>query len=212
MIRVKICGIKNWEDAQAAADYGADALGFNFVPATPRYIGQWPEAQQVLGQLPPFLARVAVCTTIETVPEALRAHFDHIQFYTPGGQIGAQAHHRLIQAFRIQNADSLETIAAALAEYRPNALLLDAYHKDKLGGAGETFDWQLAQEAKKRFGLPILLAGGLTPENVADALAAVHPYAVDVASGVEAEPGRKDHAKLKAFLRAVRRFDAAHSS
>ena len=84
---------------------------------------------------------------------------------------------------------------------------MDAYHKDKLGGSGETFNWDLAIEAKRRFDVPIILAGGLTPDNVEEAIAKVQPYAVDVSSGVEAEPGRKDHAKLKAFLQAVRRAD-----
>ena len=116
----------------------------------------------------------------------------------------------LIYACRMQDENSLETIATALretsllnGEYLVSAILLDTYHKDKLGGAGETFNWELAVEAKRRFSLPILLAGGLTPDNIEEAIATVQPYAVDVSSGVEAEPGRKDHAKLRAFLRAV---------
>ena len=89
----------------------------------------------------------------------------------------------------------------------PDAVLLDAYHPDKLGGAGATFDWVLARKAKDAFRKPIILAGGLTPENVGEAIAAVRPYAVDVSSGVESEPGRKDLGKLRAFIDAVRRAD-----
>jgi phosphoribosylanthranilate isomerase len=113
----------------------------------------------------------------------------------------------LIRACRIQDADSLDALASTLALHRPHALLLDAYHPNKLGGSGATFDGQLAKEAGARFSLPVILAGGLTPENVADALATVRPFAVDVSSGVEAGPGRKDHTILQAFIHAVRRFD-----
>jgi phosphoribosylanthranilate isomerase len=206
--RVKICGITNAEDAQAAIAYGADALGFNFVPSTPRYIGENSQALAILLDLPPFVSRVAVCTQTDTVPAESLPYFDCIQYYAPGGQAGALPGQRHIPAFRIQDARSLDAIAAAIQDHRPHALLLDAYHPDKLGGSGATFDWELAREAKARFGLPVILAGGLTPENVAEALAAVQPFGVDVSSGVEAEPGRKDPAKLKAFLRAVRRFDS----
>jgi phosphoribosylanthranilate isomerase len=206
--QIKICGITNWADAQAAVDYGADALGFNFFLATPRYIGQNAAALQIPQRLPPFISRVAVCTTAEAIPEAIRSEFDHIQYYEPEGYAGARLGQRLIQACRIQDAASLDALAAGLAYYRPHALLLDAYHPNKLGGSGATFDWQLAKEAGTRFGLPVILAGGLTPDNVAEAITVVRPFAVDVASGVEAEPGRKDHAKLQAFIRAVRRCDA----
>ena len=105
-----------------------------------------------------------------------------------------------------------DEIAACLKVFSPHAILLDTYHKDKLGGSGETFNWELAMEAKERFGLPLILAGGLTPENVGEAVRTVRPYAVDVSSGVEAEPGRKDHAKVKAFIQAVREADRGLSN
>jgi|SRR5579871_3119471 len=211
--RVKICGITNLEDARAAVDYGADALGFIFVPDTPRYVGN-SEWVNVVWEIPPFVSRVAVCRDATDLDRKYEGTFNAIQFYTPvadqtwhwyGG-------HSLIYAARIRNEDSLDEIATALPQVSTvggdlliDALLLDTYHKDKLGGAGETFNWELAVEAKRRFNLPIILAGGLTPDNVAEAIATVQPYAVDVSSGVEAEPGRKDHAKLRAFLKAVRK-------
>ena len=208
--RIKICGITNLEDARAAVNSGADALGFIFVPNTPRYVGDSPSALRVPSQLPPFVARVAVCADLASL-SGEASWFDTVQFYSTDWQPDAHPGRRMVQAFRIKDAGSLEEIAAALANRRPHALLLDAYHQDKLGGSGETFNWELAKEAKTRFGLPIILAGGLTPENVADAIAAVQPYVVDVSSGVEAAPGRKDHVKLKAFCRAVRAADTALS-
>ena len=99
---------------------------------------------------------------------------------------------------------SLESVPANL---KYDGYVLDTYHQDKLGGSGETFNWDLAVEAKARFGKPIILAGGMTADNVGEAVARVRPFAVDVSSGVEAAPGRKDHAKLKAFIRAVRDAD-----
>jgi len=115
---------------------------------------------------------------------------------------------RLIKAFRVRDETSLGEIERYRGQV--HAIFLDSYHKDKLGGVGQTFNWNLAVEAKNLTDKPIILAGGLTPENVQDAIAKVKPYAVDVASGVEAEPGRKDHAKLKAFIRAVREYDLKH--
>jgi phosphoribosylanthranilate isomerase len=206
--RIKICGITNIEDARAAIDYGADALGFIFVPDTPRYIGDCADLLDELHLIPPFVNRVAVCLTPEHLPEQEMPDFDTIQFYSTRWDCRRYGARRWVQAFRIREESSLDEIAAALKTAIPDALLLDTYHKDRLGGSGKTFNWELAKEAKARFGLPIILAGGLTPDNVGDAIAAVRPYAVDVSSGVEAEPGRKDHAKLKAFLRAVRQADS----
>jgi phosphoribosylanthranilate isomerase len=206
--RIKICGITNIEDARAAIDYGADALGFILVPETPRYVGA-PEHRlsHLLSELPPFVSRVAVCAQLEPLADAWKDHIDTVQFYAVGEDTPALSGKRLVQAFRIQNEASLEEITAALKRLRPHALLLDAYHQDKLGGAGVTFNWELAKEAKARFGLPIVLAGGLTPDNVAEAVSTVRPYAVDVSSGVEAKPRHKDNAKLHAFIRAVRQAD-----
>lgn len=209
--RIKICGITNREDARAAVDYGADAIGFILVPESPRYIGGIAEAHAALASVPPFVARVAVCVSPSQLPAAGRGRFDACQFYDPAGAADLPAGVRRVRAFRVRNSETLDEIARAIhtiAESRdgaPEAILLDTYHKDKLGGSGETFNWELAVEAKGRFGLPLILAGGLTPDNVGEAIEKVRPYAVDVSGGVEAEPGRKDHVRLRAFITAARK-------
>lgn len=211
MTRVKICGITNLEDARAAIGYGADALGFIFVPESSRYVGRSHELADMLMGLPPFVQRVGVFVGTEMIPSELRADLDGAQFYDE--RFSPWDGKSNILAFRLRDSesiDSLNNIAVGpypAAFHAANALLLDAYHPSKLGGSGETFNWDLAVEAKVRFGKPIILAGGLTPDNVGEAIAKVRPYAVDVSSGVEAVPGRKDHAKLKAFIRAVRETD-----
>lgn len=215
--RVKICGITNVEDAQAAVECGADALGFILVPDTPRYVGDAETLMTLLGSVPPFVTRVAVCQDATTIERRWEGAFQALQFYEP---IADQTWHwygwhSRIYAARIQDESSLQAITETIpmlsnvgGDLMIDALLLDTYHKDKLGGAGETFNWDLAVEAKRRFGLPIILAGGLTPENVGEAIRKVRPYAVDVSSGVEARPGKKDHAKVKAFMEAVHVADA----
>lgn len=212
--RVKICGITNNEDAQEAIRLGADALGFIRVPNTPRYV-TIETAFEIGKTIPPMISKVAVVRDWADWLEGMPKYFDSFQYYTnergrrmADGSPGYSSRRR-IRAYRVHDAASLEEIAQTYQE--AFALLLDAYHKDKLGGSGETFNWELAVEAKKRFGLPIILAGGLTPENVGEAIAKVRPYAVDVSSGVEAEPGRKDHAKLAAFFGAVRDADARNA-
>ncbi len=207
--RIKICGITNLEDAQAAVNYGADALGFILVPDTPRYITT-SAYQPIVWNLPPFVDAVVVIKQCEeeAFPFELR-DFDAVQFYEGDCSTTVTGVVLCIRAFRVKDEHSLAEIAKGIDYTHPNAILLDTYHKEKLGGAGETFNWQIAVEAKRRFELPIILAGGLTPENVGEAVRAVRPYAVDVSSGVEASPGRKDHAKIKAFIEAVRCADEA---
>lgn len=213
MTRVKICGITNHEDARAAVDYGADALGFIFVEGTPRYIGNDKRAVRIPWSIPPFVRTVAVYRDVADVHSRWDRNFGLLQIY--GNRLGVRLtpRNRVIWAARIRDDSSLSEIEADKDRYGTPfvvtcaALILDAYHPDKLGGSGESFNWDLAIEAKKRFGKPIILAGGLTPDNVQQAIEKVRPYAVDVSSGVECEPGRKDHAKLKAFIKAVRRTD-----
>lgn len=210
MTRIKICGITNIEDAQAAADYGADILGFIFVPESPRYVGHdLARVRRLLHDVPPFVWRVGVFDAPNadfSGPPELHA----IQYYrpTPNYQSGAFSPYRHtplpIRAYRIRDEASLQEV---VTDTSPRELiLLDAYSSQALGGTGHTFNWELAKQAK-RLGLPVILAGGLTPENVAEAVAAVRPYAVDVSSGVEYEPGRKDHDKLRRFIQAVRQAD-----
>jgi len=221
--RIKICGITRLDDALAAVEYGADALGFNFVPGTPRYVGRNSEIDTILRALPPFVSPVGVCIHISETALFRGTAIDTIQYYDQSPPPADESEQgvarpalppetwtgskRMVRAFRIKDRTSLEEIERAIADFRPHALLLDAYHPDKMGGGGVTFNWDLAVEAKNRFGLPIVLAGGLTPDNVSEAVRVVRPYAVDVASGVEAEPGRKDHARLRAFIQAVRMAD-----
>ena len=207
--RIKICGITNVEDAQAAVEYGADALGFILVPDTPRFVTV-EMAYNIGLTVPPFVTKTAVFQDWADWLTLMPKYFDAFQYYTNEKNLRPKAgppgysHRRQIRAFRMRDEASLAEIATTLEFHRPFALLLDTYHKDKLGGAGETFNWDLAAEAKRRFGLPIILAGGLTPENVGEAVRKVRPYAVDVSSGVEASPGKKNHVKIKAFMEAVR--------
>src|SRR5471032_422592 len=190
--RVKICGITNLADAQAAIEAGADALGFNFYEKSPRYVSL-KTAAAISKQLPPFVMRVGVFVDAEADLTMLQFHGDEPpEFCTQFGLMS-------MKAFRIRDAESLKKIP----DYLTDAYLLDAFSSTTLGGTGEKFNWDLAVAAQK-FGKPIFLAGGLTPENVAEAVKKVQPVGVDVSSGVESAPGKKDHAKVKAFIAAAK--------
>ncbi len=201
-VKVKICGITNLADAQAAIEAGADALGFMFYDQSPRKI-TITQAAEIARQVSPFIMKTGVFVNppadfvMRAIAECgltlLQFHGDETpEFCT---QFGIMS----MKAFRIRDDSSL----AAIPKYPTDAYLLDAYSAEARGGTGEKFNWDLAVEAK-RFGKPIFLAGGLTPENVAEAVRKVHPFGVDVSSGVESAPGKKDHAKVKAFIQAVR--------
>jgi phosphoribosylanthranilate isomerase len=202
MIKIKICGITNLEDAMAAAEDGADALGFIFYKKSPRYV-EPSKAAEIVRQLPPFITPVAVF--VNEREEKIR----DIQFTT--GIKVLQFHGderpefcdrfatRVIKAFQVKDKESIKH----MAHYHVGAFLLDSYKDGVRGGTGTIFDWHLAVVAKT-FGR-VVLAGGLTPENVAEAVKLVQPYGVDVAGGVEREKGLKDHAKLKKFITEVRR-------
>ncbi|MCC6235852.1 MAG: phosphoribosylanthranilate isomerase [Verrucomicrobiales bacterium] len=202
-VRVKICGITRVEDALAAVQAGADALGFMFYPPSPRYLSV-EQAAAITRELPPFVARVGVFVDAseERVREAASvAGLDTLQFHgkeTPE-YCRSFVGWRVLKAFRMQNAASLQAVEA----YRGMAWLLDSYVAGAFGGTGQTFNWDLACEAVRRGG-SVVLAGGLTVDNIARAVAAVGPYAVDVSSGVESEPGRKDPALLRAFVKAAK--------
>ena len=202
-VKVKICGITNIADAQAAANAGADMIGFVFCEKSPRRVTV-EAAVEIARVAPPFVVKVGVFVNppedlvARTITECglglLQFHGDEApEFCT---QFGVMS----MKAFRIRNAESLR----ALPEYKTDAWLLDAYSPDKPGGTGETFNWELAIEARN-LGRPIFLAGGLTPENVALCVETTHPYAVDVSSGVESSPGRKDRERVRAFIAAARR-------
>lgn len=195
-MRIKICGITGVEDALLAAELGADALGVIAVPGTPRFVR--PELVAAIRRaLPPFLPVVVVAKTAE---QALGYPGDAFQLYE--GPLVPDA--RCVRVVRVRDQASLAAVAAAAAE-PVAAVHLDAYHEKALGGAGITFDWSLAVAAKAHLqGKPLILAGGLIPENVAEAVRLVRPYALDVSSGVEASPGKKDPAKLRDFIAAAR--------
>jgi phosphoribosylanthranilate isomerase len=207
MTRVKICGITTWDDARIAADLGASALGFNFHAASPRAIspaGAW----EIIRKLPPFVQAVGVFVNwpplvVEALARALRLHAVQLHGQEPADEVAQLARtHRVIKAVTVRKAFR----SATLSRYRAaHALLLDGFAPGLHGGTGRTVDWHVARDAR-RYGR-IILAGGLTPENVSEAIRIAQPYAVDVASGVEARPGRKDHAKLRALFAAVERAE-----
>ncbi len=192
----------------AAVSAGANALGFVFYPRSPRAVTV-AQAGVICRDLPSSVARVGVFVNApadEVAEAAAACGLNILQFHgdEPPGyclQFGLMS----MKAFRVRDQQTL----SILPDYQTSAWLLDAYNPAQLGGSGETFDWQLAVEAKK-FGRPIFLAGGLTPENVAAAIRQVNPFAVDVSSGVEESPGRKDHAKVRAFIAAARAAGADH--
>ena len=201
-VQVKICGITTPADGLAAAAAGADALGFVFYDASPRHVTV-EAASEIVRQLPPLVVKAGVFVNApeELVLQAIGAcGLNLLQFHGEEPpeyclQFGLMS----MKAFRIRDAESL----SALSRYPTDAWLLDACAPDKLGGTGEPFNWDLAVAAQ-RLGRPIFLAGGLTPENVGAAVRRVRPFAVDVSSGVEAAPGKKDLAKVKAFIAAAK--------
>jgi len=204
-VRVKICGLTNEEDARAAIELGADALGFNLWPGSRRYIELDRESAWIR-TLPPFVARVAVLVNApleEACRLATEPAIDLLQFHGDEDELYCAAFAKesgrpFIKAVRLRDAAALETLPGFSTPH----ILLDADAGSAYGGTGTRLDPALAAEAVRRFPhLKIILAGGLTPENVAATVQAVRPYAVDVASGVESEPRRKDRAKLAAFLR-----------
>ena len=202
-VRVKICGVRSFEEARVAVDAGADALGFNFWPQSPRYIA--PEsARELIAAMTPFVACVGVFVNenAERIRE-LVAHLRLSAVQLHGDELpdfcASLDSLKVIKAFKVGSGFDLGAIRA----YRVNAILLDTSVKGSYGGTGKRFDWQVAIEAKQ-YG-PMILAGGLDEGNVAEAIERVQPMAIDVCSGVEAEPGRKDLEKLRSFMAAVGR-------
>ncbi len=208
--RIKVCGITRLEDARIAVELGVAGLGFNFYPPSPRHVT--PErARDIIRQLPPFVVPVGVFANEQDASHvasvACAAGVTVVQLH--GVEIpslnSALRGFTIIRALQVQPGFN----AADLCCEGASAYLLDTCHSTLHGGTGKTFDWSLAKEASNR--KAIILAGGLTPENVGSAIREVRPYAVDVASGVEASPGIKDPVKLRAFFSAVTKTDAVCS-
>ena len=203
MTVVKICGITNLSDALAAVEAGADALGFNFYEPSPRYIP--PEAaRQIIEQLPDHVMSVGVfvnetLTNIRVIANAakiatLQLHGDETPAYC-----NDLKDYKIIKAFRVGNTfDPQETV-----EFEVKSIMLDTSHPELRGGTGEIFDWTIAVGVRE-LGRELFLAGGLAPENVADAIKIAIPFAVDACSSLEVKPGRKNPQRVADFIAAVR--------
>ncbi|MDI9780085.1 phosphoribosylanthranilate isomerase [Pseudomonas putida] len=201
-VRSKICGITRIEDALAAAEAGADAIGFVFYAKSPRAVDV-RQARSIIAELPPFVTTVGLFVNasrcelneiLEVVP------LDLLQFHGDETPADCEGYHRpWIKALRVRPGDDLEAACQLYAGAR--GILLDTYVAGVPGGTGEAFDWSLVPA---RLSKPIILAGGLSADNVGQAIAQVRPYAVDVSGGVEQAKGIKDAAKIEAFMRAVK--------
>lgn len=211
-MKVKICGITNADDAAVALSAGADALGFVFHERSPRAVS--PEiVRAIVAGLPPFVLAVGVF--VNEPLERVRGIMDDC------GLSLAQLHgdenaafcrelgRPVLKAIRLKDRASVLALAEFHGRANVRGFVLDAFSEQVYGGTGQTIDWALAAEAARA--APVLLAGGLTPDNVAEAIRVVRPYGVDVSSGVEAKPGKKDPAKVKAFIEAARLVSSAAS-
>jgi phosphoribosylanthranilate isomerase len=204
MTRIKICGITTPADAELLAELGVEAVGLNFYPMSPRCVSP-SRAGELVRHLGPFLAPVGVFVSddwqhIRTV--ATESGLRAVQSYSdspPPAPLSPWAH---IPAFRVKSVADLDHIRQFVAACNPAAVLVDSFVQGEMGGTGHRAPWELLVGFDP--GVPLILAGGLTPDNVADAIRLVKPWGVDVASGVEVSPGVKDPAKLRAFVAAVR--------
>ena len=207
MVKVKICGITNIEDARLAVDLGAEMLGFNFYEKSPRYIAP-QEARRVIDDLPETVENIGVFVNMEYYRideyvdlvglDGVQLHGDEDDDFVSNLRQYTDA--KILKAFRVGPGFSVETIKDSTAD----SILLDAFAQEHYGGTGQRFEWNIAADAVK-LRPELVLAGGLTPENVAEGVRKVLPYAVDVASGVESAPGRKDSGKLEAFIRNAKK-------
>lgn len=205
IVKVKICGITNYPDAKAAIDMGADIIGFNFYPKSPRYVTP-DKAAAIMNKLPAF---------IETAGIFVNHTFDQIQDIIEQCSLSwVQLHGdetpEFCQQFNLFNVKTMKAIRVrdqrdieAAEKYFTDAILLDAFDPDKYGGTGLTFDWNIVGHISKR----VFLAGGINPDNVTQAVE-LGVYGVDVCSGVEREPGRKDHEKLKTLFENIHHLRA----
>ncbi|MBF0317812.1 MAG: phosphoribosylanthranilate isomerase [Nitrospirae bacterium] len=200
-VKVKICGITNVDDAVAAADAGADAIGFVFYNKSPRYVTP-KEVAAIVAELPPFITTVGVFVNEDEasiIAKMTESGLDVVQLHGDEGVGLCGVWRKVVKAFRVRDFMDL----GILESYKVHAWLLDAYDDNAYGGTGKLFNWDIAREAGQ-FGR-IILAGGLTVENVGDAVRWVRPYAVDVSSAVEDTKRKKNHAGIKAFINEAKR-------
>lgn len=204
-VKVKVCGITNAKDALAAVEAGVDALGFVFYEKSPRYVAP-AVAAAIIAELPPLVTPVGVfvnegLATVRSIMDTCGIAMAQLHGDEPASYCG-ELSRPAMKALRLKDRGCL----LALAEYKGRGgvrgFVLDTFSEFAYGGTGQIADWNLAAEVAKT--TPIVLAGGLTPENVMEAIRAVRPYGVDVSSGVESVPGKKDHTKMRAFLEVVR--------
>lgn len=204
MTRIKICGITNKRDAVNASSLGVDMLGFIFYKKSKRYV-EPKTARDIINEVPPSVGRVGVFVD-EKKDRALEIaedlSLDILQFHgkeTPDYCEGFKQAFKIIKAFRLKDKSDL----AVINNYNADYFLLDTYKTDSIGGTGETFDWRILKDYE--FLKPVILSGGLTPGNVQAAIKEVSPYGVDVATGIESSPGKKDIDLMKKFVENVRR-------
>ncbi|MBK7996748.1 MAG: phosphoribosylanthranilate isomerase [Blastocatellia bacterium] len=205
MVKVKVCGITSYDDAIAALDLGAEAIGFNFYSKSSRYVAP-ANAREIVDKLPPFVNLVGVfvnefnLSAVKSIAEMVKLSTIQLHGNESAEYCSQLTGWRVIKALRVnENFDP-----GHVKDFRVSAILLDAYSADTYGGTGTLFDWRLALAAK-HYCPRIILAGGLKPENVVAAIRTVKPYAVDVCSGVEESPGRKDKVLLHTFMQEVQR-------
>lgn len=202
MTRIKVCGITRPEDARLAVACGADAIGVILVPETPRYVGDRPDLiREIIRAAGPFVPVIAVVRALSHMSPFDAMPFGGVQYYDDdlGDHWPGRARIRVVRVGAPRGKDG--DFGA------DDAVLLDSYDPNRLGGAGCTFDWHRGASLAKAIGLPVIVAGGLNPENVGNAVRAMRPYAVDVSSGVESAPRIKSMEKLREFVAAVRQAD-----
>ncbi len=206
MTKIKICGITNKIDAIAAASLGVDMLGFVFYKNSKRYVDPMT-VEDIANELPPYIAKVGVFVdeTKEKVIEIVQnATLDILQFHgseTPDYCAYFRTKYKVMKAFRLKNKKDLEKVN----DYDTDFYLFDTHKTDSIGGTGETFDWKILKDFEVL--RPVILSGGLNPGNVGRAIQEIVPYGVDVSTGVERSPGKKDPGLMKKFVENIRKLD-----
>ncbi len=201
MTKIKICGITNLNDAKIAVDYGADAIGFVFAESVRKVNRE--KVKAIVRKLPPFVTFVGLfvnetAKNIENICSCCDLNVVQLHGKEPPGFLDKLKHYKVIKAFRIKNERDIDPIN----RYKSDAVLLDGYAENKMGGSGTSFDWNIVKKLKTS--RPVIIAGGLTHLNVSRAIKIAKPYGVDVSSGVEIKPGKKDRKLIKKFIDAVR--------